>query len=165
MLMIPEREYGERGWIVHRWNYKNDEITVLQREPFRLSWFATQLVTFVFLIPYGVEDFSEIANDYSLFRKFSGKNKRSQVPFLLQCGYAILPIYISGSFSSQVIENVQTTEEIKLGVFYNPSLLETQTGHLYTLKRKSTYGCVYRNYMHSTICEIANLVMRYQEKL
>ena len=49
IMKIPEtHEFEATGWIVHRWRYKNGEdVTVLQREPFRISWFATRLVTYV----------------------------------------------------------------------------------------------------------------------
>ena len=160
MVNIPEtQEFEAAGWIVHCWRYKNgEEIVVLQREPFRLSWIATQLVTYVFLIPHGVEEFSEIANDYSLLRKFAGENKRTLLPFTLQCGYAILPIYISDSFPHQVIKDVRTTYKKRFCVFHAPSLLETKTGLLHTLEAKSLWGCIYRKYIESTACEIANMV-------
>ena len=164
MMKVPERdEFEAAGWTVHRWRYKNDkEVTVLQREPFRISWFATRLVTYVFLIPREVEAFSEIVDDYASLRKFAGKNKRTLIPFTLQCGYAILPIYISDSFPQQVIEDVRTTYKKRWCVFYAPSLLETETGRLHTLKAKSFWGCAYRKYIQSTIGEIVGMVSKSQ---
>jgi len=100
MTEIPEADKFEAaGWIVHRWQYPNDtEVMVLQREPFRVSWIATQLVTYVYLIPRGVAAYSEIIDDYASLREFAGENKRTFLPFWLQCGYAVLPIYIHASF-------------------------------------------------------------------
>ena len=148
MIKIPEKhEFETAGWIVHRWCYKNSkEITVLQREPFRFSWIATQLVTYVYLIPCGVRAFSEVTDDYASLRKFAGDNKRTLLPFTLQCGYAILPIYISDSFPDQVIEDVRTTYKKRWCVAHAPSLLETETGRLHTLQAKSFWGCVYRKF-------------------
>ena len=160
MIKIPEtHEFEAAGWIVHRWRYKNDEdVTVLQRESFRISWFATKLVTYVFLIPRGVGSFSEVVDDYASLRKFAGKNKRTLLPFTLQCGYAILPIYISNSFPHQVIQDVRTTCKKRWCVLHVPSLLEIETGSLHTLEAKSFWGSVYRDYIKITISEIANMV-------
>ena len=161
MIKIPEAdEFEEAGWIVHRWQYKNGkEVIVLQREPFRISWIATQLVTYVYLIPCGVMAFSEITDNYASLRKFAGENKRTLLPFTLQCGYAILPIYIHESFPQQVIEDVRTTYKKRWCVLHTPALLETETGSLHTLQAKSFWGCIYRKYIQSTISEIADMVV------
>ena len=160
MIKILEtHEFEAAGWAVHRWRYSNgEEVTVLQREPFRFSWFATRLVTYAFLIPRGVETFSEVADDYASLREFAGENKRTLIPFALQCGYAILPIYIYDSFPEQVIEDVRNTYKKRWCVFHAPSLLETESGHLHTLEAKSFWGCIYRKYIQSTIGEIVNMV-------
>lgn len=160
MLNIPEtHEFEAADWIVHRWQYKNgEEVMVLQREPFRISWFATQLVTYVYLLPRKVDTFSEIVADYAMLRKFAGENKRTLIPFTLQCGYAILPIYINESFPQHVIEDVRSTYKKRWCVFHAPSLLETGTGQLHTLQAKSFWGCIYRKYIQSTVGEIAGIV-------
>jgi hypothetical protein len=87
------------GWAVESWHYRGQDVTVLHREPFRLHWFATQLVTFVFIIDGVPKDYHAMLDDYAALRRYAGQHKQTLLPFGLQCGYAILPIYVGEGFS------------------------------------------------------------------
>ena len=161
MIRIPDSSVFESaGWVVHPWrDMKGQDVTVLHREPFRVSWFATRLVTYVFLIPRDVDNYADIIDEYASFRKFAGENKRTLLPFGIQCGYAILPVYMEDSFPNQLVEDVRSIYKKRWCVLYLPSLLETQTARLHTLEAKSFWGCIYRNYLRATLGEVVNLLL------
>ena len=147
--------FESKGWSVHSWPYANQDAVVLHREPFRLAWFATQLVTFVYIIRRTPDDYQSILADYSALRKFAGDNKRTLLPFAFQCGYAILPIYVGQSFSESLVADIRSTYKKRWCVFYAPSLLESDTGHLHRLEAKSFWGCVYRKFISETVADVA----------
>ena len=146
------------GWWAQSSFLHGTPVTVLQREPFRLTWFATKLVTFAFVINRTPADIGSIDADYTAMRDFASQHKRTRIPFALQCGYALLPIYIGSSFSEELIEQVQTRFEKRWCVFHVPSLLESANGNVYTLRHSSFWGCVYRDYIRETIDELATAV-------
>ncbi len=148
-------QFRNKGWQVHSWNYADQEVQVLHQEPFRLSWVATQLVTYVFIIERTPENYQSILDDYAALREFAGQHKNTILPFTIQCGYALLPIYVGGPFSEELIADVQETYRKRWCVFHTPALLERNTGKLYTLEEKSFWGCIYRDYIESAINETA----------
>ncbi len=157
-LPDAEAEFNMAHWWVHSWSLNGDPVTVLHREPFRLKWFATQLVTFVFVINHKPEDITSIDADYAVMRKFASQHKRTWIPFALQCGYALLPIYIGESFSDSLIDQIQNRFKKRWCVFHVPSLLDSSTGTIHTLDHKSFWGCVYRKYVQSTVVQVADAV-------
>ncbi|MCA9005687.1 MAG: hypothetical protein KDA70_10490 [Planctomycetaceae bacterium] len=154
-MSIATTVFRNKGWQVHSWNYADQEVQVLHQEPFRLTWFATQLVTYVFIIERTPENYQSILDDYAALREFAGQHKNTVLPFGIQCGYALLPIYVGGSFSEELIIDVQNTYRKRWCVFHAPALLEQDTGKLHKLEAKSFWGCVYRDYIESVINETA----------
>jgi len=155
---VHRETFESMGWRIHSWPYAGRTVTVLHREPFRLSWIATQLVTFVYVIDRVPEDYRSVLDDYAALRKFAGSHKRTFLPFAVQCGYALLPIYVGASFPESLVADVRQTYRKRWCVFHVPSLLETGTGRLHTLEAKSFWGCVYRPFVGRTIAEVARVL-------
>jgi len=155
MIDAQSANFASRGWSVHSWPYADQNVTVLQREPFRFTWFATKLVTFVYVINRTPDNYQSILDDYTALRKFASDHKKTLLPFAFQCGYALLPIYIGQSFSESLIADIRTTYKKRWCVFHAPSLLESDTGCLHSLEAKSFWGCVYRNFINTTVTDIA----------
>jgi len=147
--------FESRGWQVHTWPYADQEVTVLQREPFRISWCATQLVTFVYVIHRVPENYQSVLDDYAALRDFASKHKRTLLPFSIQCGYALLPIYVGESFSESLCADIRTTYKKRWCVLHAPALLETSTGRLHKCEAESYWGCIYRDYINSVLAETA----------
>ena len=142
-------------WKVHLWRKGDETITVLHDEPFRLKWFATQLVTFVYLIEQTPDCYQSILEDYNQLRQFAGDNKQTFLPFGFQCGYALLPIYLGTDFSESLITDIQNQYRKRWCVFYAPSLFDIRNRELHQLKAPSFWGCVYRSYINDSIQDIA----------
>ena len=132
-------------WWSHSWSLNDHPVTVLHREPFRFKWFATKLVTFAFIINRTPEDIASVDADYAAMRQFASHHKRTWIPFALQCGYALLPIYVGGSFSDSLVREIENRFQKRWCVFHVPSLLDYSTGAVHTLNHKSFWGCVYRD--------------------
>lgn len=145
-------------WWSHSWLLDDKPVTVLHREPFRFKWFATQVVTFVFVIHRKPEDIASIDADYAALLKFASQHKRTWLPFAVQCGYALLPIYVADSFSDSLTNEIKTRFKKRWCVFHVPSLLDTSTGSVQTLEHESFRGCIYRDYIHTTVVQVANAV-------
>ena len=160
MISVPNTRILEAaGWLVHPWrDAEGRDVTVLHREPFRISWWATRLVTYVFLVPGSVDDYASILAEYAAFRKFAAENRRTLLPPGMQCAYAILPVYLGNSFPSQLVKDVNSIYQKRWCMLYLPSLLETQTAHLHTLESKSLWGCAYRDYLRATLGEVVNFL-------
>jgi hypothetical protein len=155
--------FNQSDWWSHSWLLGDRSVTVLHREPFRFKWFATQVVTFVFVIHQKPENIAAIDSDYAAMRTFASQHKRTWLPFAVQCGYALLPIYVGDSFSDSLTNEIQTRFNKRWCVFHVPSLLDATTGSVYTLRHRSFWGCVYREYIHTTVFQVANAV--YSGKL
>lgn len=164
MIDAYSTAFESKGWLVHSWAYGDQNVTVLHREPFRLAWFATQLITFVYIIRRAPDDYQSILDDYSELRKFASDNKRTLLPFAFQCGYALLPIYVGESFSESLLANIRSTYKKRWCVVHVPSLLESDTGHLHTLEAKSFWGCVYRNFIGETVADVAKTLAALQKQ-
>jgi hypothetical protein len=161
---LPDRAFETAGYRVHHWAGLGDnDIRVLHKEPFRFTWLATQLVTFVFLIRRPVGRFSEALDDYPALRKFAGEHKRTFLPFGFQCGYALLPIYIAETFPEGLIEETRSTYKKRWCVFHTPSLLNAGTGRLVTLDHRYFWGFIYRHYLRATVDEVAHMVISRTE--
>jgi hypothetical protein len=64
--------FERAGYQIHHWaGPGGGDVLVLQKEPFRFSWLATRLVTFVFLIRQRVETYPQVLHDYPALRKFA----------------------------------------------------------------------------------------------
>lgn len=147
--------FEARGWRVHTWARDGREDLVLQREPFRLRWFATQLVTFVYVARRAPGSWDEVQRDYAPFRKFAGDHKRTILPLGIQCGYALLPVYVADAFPDALCADVRSRFVKRWCVMHVPSLLESGTGRLHTLDTGSIWGALYRGYVRDTIAEAA----------
>lgn len=146
------------GWMVHDWRHAGQDVTVLHREPFRLRWFATQLVTYVFLIRQTPADYQSALDDYAPLRAFADDFKQTWLPFGLQCGFALLPIYIGQEFSPSLVTEIRRNFRKRWCVSHIPSLFDAETGQLDTLEAKSFWGCVYRPYIRDTISDTVKLL-------
>jgi hypothetical protein len=156
---VNERSQFEAlGWMVHDWRHAGQEITVLHREPFRLQWCATQLVTYVFLVRKTPEDYQSVLDDYAALRAFADNFKQTWLPFGLQCGFALLPIYIGQGFSPSLVTEVHRNFRKRWCVAHVPSLFDVETGQLDTLEANSFWGCVYRPYIRATIADTVKLL-------
>jgi len=144
--------------MVHDWRHAGQEITVLHREPFHLRWFATQLVTYVFLIRQTPEDYQSVLDDYAALREFADNFKQSWLPFGLQCGFALLPIYMGQDFSLSLVTEIHRNFRKRFCVVHVPSLFDVEAGQLDTLMTNSFWGCVYRPYIRATIDETVKLL-------
>ena len=80
---------GSDGWRVHVWPHADQEVAVYHSEPFRLAWFATQLVTFVFVIHRTPDSYQSVLDDYGALRRFAGSQKQTLLPFAFQCGFSM----------------------------------------------------------------------------
>jgi hypothetical protein len=157
---LPDQAFETAGYWVHHWaGLGENDIRVLHKEPFRFTWLATRLVTFVFLIQRPIEDFSEALDDYPLLREFAGEHKRTSLPCGFQCGYALLPIYIARAFPEGLIEETRSTYKKRWCVFHIPSLLNADTGRLVTLDGHYLWGLIYRHYLRATVDEVAHMVI------
>ena len=157
---IPEVGPGlhTSQWWSHSWTLHDQPVMVLHREPFRLKWFATQVVTFVFVIDRNPGDIESVDADYVALRKFASHNKRTWLPFAFQCCYALLPIYTGDLFSDSLVTEIRTRNKKRWCVFHVPSLMDSNTGTVYTLQHKSIWGGMYRSYIHTTIGQVSHAV-------
>ena len=158
ILPTETRHLDLSQWWSHSWNLNNHHVHVLHQEPFRLKWFATQLVTFVFVIQRTPDNFQSVENDYSAMREFAGQHKKTWLPFSLHCGYALMPIYVGRAFPDSVIHEIRNRFRKRWCVFHVPSLLNSETAELYTLEHKSFWGCMYRDFIHTTISQTAHAI-------
>jgi len=157
MDLPPDTVFVDMGFTVHHWDDTQlGHVTVLQKEPFRLRWYATQLVTFVFIIDSQITTYSEIEELYSHLLEFAKKHKRTLLPRGLQCGYALLPIYIADRFESSVRDRVRTTFKKRWCVFHVASLYEIATGDTVTLEDGSRWGKLYWKYIRTTIRDVTD---------
>ena len=157
IALPPESEFAGLGFDVSR--FESDSL-VLHREPFRLSWMLTQLVTFVFVIPKQVESWEETSADYEKLTTYARQNKKTFLPKGFQCGYALLPIYVGAGFSDQLKQTVRTKYTKRWCMFHLPSLLDISTGECTTLAPNYIWGAIYRGYIHRTVTSVAEVVVK-----
>ncbi len=157
IALPPESDFAALGFEVLRFG---DASLALRREPFRASWVFTQLVTFVFVIRKQVTSWDELAADYDGQLAFAARNKKTFLPRGLQCGYALLPVYVGTGFPVELEEAVRTRFEKRWCVMHVPSLLDVATGKCSTLSSKHIWGAIYRGYVQDTIKSVAELVSR-----
>ena len=156
--LIGDNGFRSADWWIHSWTFNGTPVRILHREPFRLTWVATQLVTYVFIINRRPENYESIDADYEAMRAFASQHKRTWLPFAFQCGYALLPIYVGESFNDLLVRHVENRFKKRWCVFHVPSLLDSSTGHVHTLHRKSFWGCIYRDYIRTTVIQVASAV-------
>jgi hypothetical protein len=143
--------FESAGWTVHSWPQSDQNVTVLHREPFRLSWLATQLVTYIYIINRVPDTYQSVLDDYASLRRFAKQHKQTLLPFGFQCGYALLPLYVGQAFPEPLIRDIQQTFKARWCVMHVPSLLESNSGRLHTLEAKSFWGCIYRKFITSAV--------------
>jgi hypothetical protein len=153
-----DSEYSRLGYDIHHWQHGDADILVLQKEPFRIQWFATQLVTFVFLIPRTVERYDDILDDYRSLRGYAGEHKRTWLPMGIQCGYALLPVYLGAGFSDSLKAATRSTFKKHWCVSHVPSLWDLNAREVTTLAAKSFWGCIYRPFISKTISEVVGVI-------
>lgn len=151
----PDLGFLGLGYEVQHWRHRDADVLVLQKEPFRIQWLATQLVTFVFLIPRTVQSYDEIIDDYRSLRGYAGDHKRSWLPMGIQCGYALLPIYMGAGFSDSLKVSIRSTFKKRWCVFHVPSVFDLESRELTTLAANSVWGCIYRPFVTETIAAVA----------
>lgn len=143
------------GWDAYAGSDAPRNAAVLHREPFRLSWIATQMVTFAFVIDYTPDDYDELLRDYDDFRKFASRHKKTFLPIGFQCGYCLLPIYVGHGFSQLLIGSIRSKRHYRSlsCTVFQPSLFDVQSHLLHT--QELSYGIVYRRFVSETITQIA----------
>lgn len=151
-------QYIKLGCDVHHWQHGDADIVVLHKEPFRIQWIATQLVTFVFLIPRTIQHYDEILEDYRSLREYAGDHKRTWLPMGLNCGYALLPIYQGVGFNDSLRAAIRSTFKKRWCVFHVPSLFDLESRELTTLAEKSFWGCIYRPFIKETVTAVASVL-------
>ncbi len=154
----PEADLAALGFTVHR--YEADSLA-LQREPFRMSWIATQLVTFVFVIRRQVTSWEEMAADFAAMKSFAKQHKKTFLPMGFQCGYALLPIYVGAGFSDELRETVRSTFKKRWCMMHLPSLLDLATGECTSLAANHIWGVIYRTYVADTITSVSDVVVKH----
>jgi hypothetical protein len=154
----PDSEYVRLGYEVHDWRHGDANVLVLQKEPFRIQWIASQLVTFVFLIPRNVQSYDEIIDDYRSLREYAGDHKRTWLPMGFQCGYALLPIYLGVRFNDALRASIRSTFKKRWCVFHVPSIFDLESRELTTLAANSVWGCIYRPFVTKTVAEVAGVL-------
>ena len=142
-------------WQRHDWQLRHQNVTVLHSEPFRWSWFATTLVTYVFVIHETPDSYASLMNDYTSLRDFARNHKQTRLPFSLQSGLAILPIYIGDDFDADLIKHVESTYRKRWCVIHIPSLYDRQTNAFYTLDDNYLWGGAYRDFVSAAIHRVA----------
>jgi len=153
----PEGDLAALGFTVHRYGEGG---LALQREPFRVQWFLTQLVTFVFLIPRQVTSWGEMMADYDDLAAFAAQRKKTLLPRGFQCGLALLPIYVGHGFSDELKETVRTQSKKRWCMFHTPSLLDLAIGDCTALAPKYIWGAVYRGYINETVQSVSKVALR-----
>lgn len=153
-----EEEFDAAQWAFHPWSLHDRPVRALHREPFRLRWVATQLVTFVFVIDHQPIDMASIDEDYASMRQFASQHKKTWLPVGFQCGYALLPIYVGHAFAEPLIHEIQNRFRKRWCVFHVPSLLDADTGEVHTLTQGSYWGTVYRPFIHNTVDQVSRAV-------
>ena len=156
--MNERSQFEALGWMVHAWRHAGQEITVLHREPFRWRWIATQVVTYVFPIRRTPDNYQSVLDDYAALRAFAADFKQTWLPIGLQCGYALLPIYLGRGFSPALVTEIERNFKKHWCVIHVPSLLDVETGQLCTLETNSFWGCVYRPYIRATIVDTVKVL-------
>ena len=148
-------KYLGLGYDVQHWQHGGLDVLALHKEPFRI---ATQLVTFVFLIPRAVRNYDEIVGDYRGLRGYAGANKRTWLPIAFNCVYALLPIYVGLGFSGSLKASIRSKFKKRWCVFHIPSLFDLDSRELITFTGMSLWGCIYRPYITKTIKEVADCI-------
>jgi GNAT superfamily N-acetyltransferase len=143
------------GWRQYEWSLRNQNVTVLHSEPFRWSWFATKLVSYVFVIHDTPDSYESVLDDYVALRGFASDHKKTRIPFSLQAGFALLPIYVGAGFNSDLVSQIESKYRKRWCVMHIPSLYDTQTYTCHTLSGNYFWGCVYREFVSETIRSIA----------
>ena len=142
----------ELGFAVESWNSKElGNVVVYHKEQFRIKWFATKLVIYVYIIDSTPTDYVQTEIYYDLLMAYARTNKKSILPRGLQLGYALLPIYIGSDFSSALIEDVKTKFIKKWCVFHVPSLYDAKAGELISWETRSYWGIIYAGFIRKTI--------------
>jgi hypothetical protein len=153
----PQADFAALGFDVLPFG---DGGLALRREPFRVSWIFTQLVTFVFLIPRQVESWDEMMADYDELRAFGSRHKKTWLGRGFQCGYALLPIYVGSDFALELHQVVQTKAKKRWSMFHVPSLLDLGSATCGTLASDQFWGVIYRSYIKESIVSVADVVLR-----
>ena len=143
------------GWQRHDWNLGNRSVTVSQCEPFRWSWLATKLVTYVFVVQDAPDSYASLLDDYDALRGFARDHKKTRIPFSLQAGFALLPIYVGDNFDLELVSQIESTYKKRWCVMHIPSIFDTQTNTCHTLGVNFFWGCVYRDFVPDTIRRVA----------
>lgn len=153
-----ESKYLRLGYNVQPWRHRDADVLVLHREPFRIKWLASQLVTFVFLIPRTIQHYEEIIDDYRSLRGYAGDHKRTWLPMGFQCGYALLPVYLGVGFNEPLKASIRSIFKKRWCVYNVPSLFDLESHELTTVAAKSFWGCIYRSYVSETVLEVAGVL-------
>ena len=112
----------------------------------------------MFIIDSQITTYSEIEELYSHLLEFAKKHKRTLLPRGLQCGYALLPIYIADRFESSVRDRVRTSFKKRWCVLHVASLYEIATGDTVTLEDGSRWGKLYWKYIRTTIRDVTDSI-------
>jgi hypothetical protein len=152
--------FRRMGFDVHHWTMPEGyEATALQKEPFRLEWFLTQVVTYVFFIDGERTTIERVQRDFDPLFAFAKAHKRTPLPRGLQCGYALLPIYLGTSFDDELRRHVRAVPKKRWCVSHVPTLFDLETRRLDTVTRTSMWGRMYADYIYRTIAETTQVLV------
>src|SRR5436190_23488313 len=152
--------FQSMGFQVHHWAmHDGDDVVVLQKEPLRMEWYFTQVVTFLFLIRRHVDAIDELDHDFAPLLAFAKAHKRTWLPRGLQCGYALLPVYVGTDFNDDLKRRVRALPKKRWCLFHAPSLFDVETMRLTTVTGLSLWGRVYADYIYRTIGEATQVLV------
>jgi len=147
----------EEGFVRKDWACKElGNVVVFHNEVFRMNWFATKLVTFVFIINGTPTDYAQIESNYDFLSAYARSNKNSIIPRGLNLGYALLPIYCGTNFDESLIRDVKSKYLKKWCMFHIPSLFDMDDQHLITMEAKMIWGRIYQSFIQETIQKSAS---------
>jgi hypothetical protein len=149
---------------LYEWKHRDVDVLVLHKEPVRIRWMATKLLTFIFLIPRNIWSYAQILEDYGYLLEFARNHKRSWLPLGFHCGYALLPIYIGSAFDKSLKEINRFKFKKHWCIFHVPSLLDMKSRELVSLTTPPFAGDLfYFPFISQTIFEVAEMVFRNVE--
>ncbi len=147
----------KEGFVRKGWDCKElGNVVVFHNEIFSMKWFATKLVTFVFIINSTPTDYVQIEANYDLLSAYARSNKNSIIPRGLNLGYALLPIYCGTNFNESLIQDVKSKYLKKWCMFHIPSLFDMGDQHLITMRTTMNWGRIYQSFIQETIQKSAS---------
>jgi hypothetical protein len=152
----PAETFEPMGFEVTDWQHPElGLVRVLHREPFRMRWFATKLVTFAFLAQWRPPDCGWLFDAIESYREYVRTHKRTRLWLGVQCAHLMLPFYVSTGFAAELQGAVRTQPTVMRAEFHVPTLVDTAEAKVVTLESYPAWGTAYHDYMRQTVADIS----------